>query len=224
VIEHENDRAFEVRVPELGRRHQQPTDKTFGDLGPRCTVPDDIGTVIDPGSVGIVGIVRPRIGLVSGHTLIMPPPGPTRAHPGRRHYGGVTVEPVTIYLHPACSKSRAATELLETGHVAFDAVDYLVTPPGAERLGQLLDMLDGAPTDLVRVDDDRFTELGLTAADIAHREGVVAVLVAHPELMQRPVVVRGNRAIVARPPDLLATFLADTTPTTDERNSPAPGV
>ena len=55
---------------------------------------------------------------------------------------------------------------------------------------------------------DRFTELGLTAADVADRAGVVAVLVAHPELMQRPVVVRGDRAVVARPPELVTELMA----------------
>jgi arsenate reductase len=57
------------------------------------------------------------------------------------------------------------------------------------------------------VDDDRFGALGLDAGDVADRDGVIAVLVAHPELMQRPVVVRGDRVVVARPPELVLELL-----------------
>jgi arsenate reductase (glutaredoxin) len=119
------------------------------------------------------------------------------------------VETLTVFVHPTCSKSRTVTEVLEARGAPFVTVDYLESPPGADTLGHLLDMLGGAPADLVRVDDNRFVELGLSAADVAGRAGVIAVLVAHPELMQRPVVVRGHRAVVARPPDVLDAFLTD---------------
>jgi arsenate reductase len=100
---------------------------------------------------------------------------------------------VTVYAHPTCSKSRAATALLDDDTVA-----------------RILDMLAGEPALLVRTDDARYGELGLTAADVADRAGVVSVLVAHPELMQRPVVVRNGRAVVARPPELLNQLLDET--------------
>jgi len=116
------------------------------------------------------------------------------------------VPPPTVYAHPTCSKSRAATEILTSRGVVFETVDYLETPPDAATVGRLLDMLDGPPAALVRADDARFGELGLTSADIAGRPGVIAVLVAHPELLQRPVVVVGHRAVVARPPELLLTL------------------
>jgi arsenate reductase len=120
------------------------------------------------------------------------------------------VDLLTVFVHPTCSKSRAATDILEQRGAPFVAVDYLESPPGAETLGKLLDMLGGPAADLVRVDDDRFVELGLSTADVGDRAGVIAVLVAHPELMQRPVVVRGNRAVVARPPEILETLFTDT--------------
>ena len=117
------------------------------------------------------------------------------------------MDPVTVYVHPTCSKSRAATELLEAVGTAFRAVDYLETPPDAVTLGRLLDMLAGPPAQLVRTDDPRYGELGLTPTDVADRAAVIAVLLAHPELMQRPVVVRNGRAVVARPPELLIPLL-----------------
>ncbi|HXQ60280.1 MAG TPA: ArsC/Spx/MgsR family protein [Acidimicrobiales bacterium] len=117
---------------------------------------------------------------------------------------------VTVYVHPTCSKSRAVTELLDGRGTEFHAVNYLETPADAETLGRLLDMLAGPPAQLVRTDDTRYGELGLTAADVADRAGVIIVLLAHPELMQRPVVVRNGRAVVARPPELLIPLLDDT--------------
>ena len=133
---------------------------------------------------------------------------------GRRRRDGETaplrwggVDPVTVYVHPTCSKSQAVVELLDARDEVVRIVDYIEAPPGAEALGQLLDMLGGAPMDLVRVEDDRFAGLGLAVADVSDRAGVIAVLVAHPELMQRPVVVQANRAVVARPPELAVELL-----------------
>jgi arsenate reductase (glutaredoxin) len=133
------------------------------------------------------------------------------------------VDTLTVYAHPACSKSRRAVELLEARHARFHTVNYLDTPLSAEELGTLVDMLDGTPAELVRLDDDRFGELGLSAADVADRTGVIALLVAHPELMQRPVVTRGGRAVVARPPErLLTTFFGDGNAGPVEAEGPGP--
>ena len=67
-------------------------------------------------------------------------------------------------------------------------------------------MLDGPVADLVRK-DKRFKELGLIANDYAEKKAVVALLMKHPDLMQRPIVIRGKRAIIARPPEKLAALL-----------------
>jgi len=110
---------------------------------------------------------------------------------------------VTVYVHPTCSKSRQARELLDGRGQPYQAVDYLTTVLGRDDLGRLLDRLGDHPSALVRVDDAGFAELGLTADDVRDRAGVLAVLGRHPELMQRPVVVRGERAVIARPPERL---------------------
>ena len=67
-------------------------------------------------------------------------------------------------------------------------------------------MLDDPVADLVRK-DKRFKELGLNPADYADKKTVVALLLMYPELMQRPIVIRGKRAIIARPPEKLETLL-----------------
>jgi arsenate reductase len=67
-------------------------------------------------------------------------------------------------------------------------------------------MLDGPVAELVRK-DKRFKELGLNPADYADKKAVIALLLEHPELMQRPIVIRGKRAIIARPPEKLEALL-----------------
>jgi arsenate reductase len=69
---------------------------------------------------------------------------------------------------------------------------------GSRAYEALLSLLAGPPADLVRK-DKRFAELGLDAKDYITREQVVTLLLAHPELMERPVVIRGKRAVIARP-------------------------
>ena len=97
-------------------------------------------------------------------------------------------------------------ELLHSRDVEFDIIEYLKKPPTRETLEQIIDMLDGPAADLVRK-DKRFKELGLNADNYAEKKTVVALLTKHPELMQRPIVIRGKRAIIARPPEKLATLL-----------------
>ena len=88
---------------------------------------------------------------------------------------------------------QAAEEL----GVDVEVVRYLDTPPDEATLRSILDQLDDPPADLVR--REKWSELGVTADDVATVDGVVAVLLAHPELMQRPVVVKDGRAVIGRP-------------------------
>jgi arsenate reductase len=80
------------------------------------------------------------------------------------------------------------------------------TPLDRATLERLLALLAGPPGDLVRK-DKRFTELGLRAEDYTTRARVVALLLEHPELMERPVVVRGERAVIARPSEKVLELL-----------------
>jgi arsenate reductase (glutaredoxin) len=109
---------------------------------------------------------------------------------------------VTLYHNPACTHSRGALALLTERGVAFDTIEYLKTPPTRETLEGIIAMLEGPVADLVRK-DKRFDELKLNAADYTARETVIPLLLRHPELMQRPIVIREGRAIIARPANLL---------------------
>jgi arsenate reductase (glutaredoxin) len=97
-------------------------------------------------------------------------------------------------------------ELLRERGVEFDIIEYLKNPPTREALEKILAMLEGPPADLVRK-DKRFAELSLKAEDYTEPKKIVALLLQHPELMQRPIVIRGNRALIARPPEKLTALL-----------------
>jgi arsenate reductase len=90
--------------------------------------------------------------------------------------------------------------------VEFDTVEYLKHPLDRATLERILSMLDVAPAELVRK-DRRFKELELSDTDYTTPEAVVGLLLEHPELMQRPIIVRGGRAVIARPPERLEPLL-----------------
>ena len=116
------------------------------------------------------------------------------------------MERVKIYHNPMCSKSRGALDLLRERGVGHDVIEYLQAPPDGATLARMLDLLPGAPAELVRK-DKRFRELGLNERDYVTREQVIALLLAHPELMERPVVIRGKRAVIARPSEKVLDLL-----------------
>ena len=105
---------------------------------------------------------------------------------------------IRIYHNPACSHSRGALQILEERAAGAEVVLYLESPPSKAELERFLELLDDPPGDLVRK-DKRFAELGLAESDCQTPEQVVAVLLQHPELMQRPIIVNQDRAVLARP-------------------------
>jgi arsenate reductase (glutaredoxin) len=105
---------------------------------------------------------------------------------------------ITLYHNPACSHSRGALALLTERGVGFDTIEYLKTPPSRRALEDIIGILEEPVADLVRK-DKRFEELKLNAADYTTAPTVIDLLLRYPELMQRPIVIRGGRAIIARP-------------------------
>ena len=91
--------------------------------------------------------------------------------------------------------------------VDVDVVRYLDTPPDAATLRLIIGKLEDEPAELVRRDD--WAELGVTAEDVATADGVVDVLVAHPRLLQRPLVVTPEVAIIGRPTERVRALLED---------------
>jgi arsenate reductase len=97
-------------------------------------------------------------------------------------------------------------EILQDRGVEFDVVEYLKKPLNRADFERILDAIPDEPAELVRK-DKRFGELGLDADDYVTRETVIALLLEHPELMQRPVVFKGDEALIARPSDTVLAFL-----------------
>lgn len=116
------------------------------------------------------------------------------------------MERVVLYHNPACSKSRGAKAILEALDVDFDIVEYLKTPLGEAELRRILDLVDDLPAELVRRDAN-FRMLGLNAGDYTTEDAVVDLLLRHPGLMQRPVAVRGERAVIACPSERVEELL-----------------
>lgn len=123
---------------------------------------------------------------------------------GARSDGGLydprLMADVRIFHNPQCSKSRETLALLTERGLDVEVVRYLDEPPSRADLERLLDELDVEPAALVRTGDPRFKELGLDKADYVGRDEVVALLVEHPRLMERPVVEVGGAARLGRPP------------------------
>ncbi|MGZ4799965.1 MAG: arsenate reductase (glutaredoxin) [Acidimicrobiia bacterium] len=116
------------------------------------------------------------------------------------------MEEFVVYHNPSCSKSRGALEILREQGIDTDVVEYLKAPPDRATLERIVDAIPNPPADLVRK-DKRFKELGLDASDYTSRAAVVDLLLAHPELMERPVVFRGERAVIARPSETVLALI-----------------
>jgi arsenate reductase (glutaredoxin) len=96
--------------------------------------------------------------------------------------------------------------LLRARGVEFDIVEYLKTPLHRTALERIVAMLDTPPAELVRK-DRKFEGLQLKPADYVSAEDVVALLLKYPELMQRPIVVKGDKAVIARPLERMLPLL-----------------
>lgn len=133
----------------------------------------------------------------------------------------MTIPPITLYVHETCSKSAAACThvdhlVAETG-VAVAIRNYLAEPMSADELLGLVSAVDADPARLVRSWDDR------DPASVS-TDDVVRHLVQHPDDMQRPILQVGDRAIIARPPELVIEALqsvVDTAPTSGPNDTPA---
>lgn len=113
--------------------------------------------------------------------------------------------PIIIYHNPRCRKSREALQELETTHVEVHIVEYLKTPPSEKELKQLCSKLGLKPEEMVRKGEalykDEYKNKKLSDAEW------LRVLSTHPVLIERPIVIKGEKAVIARAPGLLPKFL-----------------
>ena len=116
------------------------------------------------------------------------------------------MDPLVIYFNPQCSKCKFALQSLESADVPCEVVRYLEQPLDRDQLTSLIDQLVDSPIDLVRR-DRKFAELGLRFSDYQAKEEIISLLLEHPDLMQRPVIVRDGTAAIARSPEVVSRFI-----------------
>jgi arsenate reductase len=116
---------------------------------------------------------------------------------------------VVIFHNPNCSTSKHAVGVADELGVDYEVVKYMLKAERPDRaaIAELVAQLEDPSTDLVRR-DAQFAKLGLTDADVATDEQVIDVLGEHPQLLQRPVLVKGGVAIIGRPKDRVEPFLS----------------
>lgn len=119
-------------------------------------------------------------------------------------------EPPLLLHNPRCSKSRAAKQLLEQEQVEFEERRYLERPLGRDELQALAERLGLHPREWVRAGERRYAELGLRPDLPA--AALLDALAAHPELLERPILVTARAARVGRPPERVLELLEDKEP------------
>lgn len=105
-----------------------------------------------------------------------------------------------IYHNPRCSKSRQTLEILNEKGVEVEIVEYLKTPPSAEELAGVISALGVTPQDVMRKKEAEYKEAGLDN-DSLSSEKQIELMVAYPKVIERPIVIKGKKAVVGRPPE-----------------------
>lgn len=114
---------------------------------------------------------------------------------------------LTLYHNPRCSKSRSALQLLEARGLTPTIVRYLETPPSAAQLQAVLSKLGIAARQLLRSGEADYQTLNLADPSLSETQ-LIAAMVAHPTLIERPILIAGDRAVIGRPPEKVLEILA----------------
>ncbi len=111
---------------------------------------------------------------------------------------------ITIYHNPRCSKSRQTLDLLQERGIEPEIIEYLVTPPDAEELKTILGLLGKGPRDIMRKKEAK--EAGLDDPGLDD-DALIAGMAANPVVIERPIVINGNKAALGRPPESVIDIL-----------------
>ena len=112
---------------------------------------------------------------------------------------------IQIWHNPKCSKSRAAMELLENKNIDANVVKYLEQTPTKEQLKDVLSKLKISAKELLRTSEDIYKELNLK--DINDEETLIDFMVKNPILIERPIIIKGDKAVIARPIENLSELI-----------------
>ncbi len=107
------------------------------------------------------------------------------------------MEKIVVWHNPRCSKSRNGISYLDEKGVEYEVRRYLDESPTVEELRELLKKLGMTPRELMRTKEKIYRELGLK--EVEDEEKLIEAMAEHPKLIERPIVIRGDKAVVARP-------------------------
>ena len=113
---------------------------------------------------------------------------------------------VVIFHNPRCTKSRQTLQLLLDQGIEPEVVEYLKQPPSKTRLKQILKMLDMKPRELMRRKEKEYKELGLDDESLS-QEQLIDAMIETPKLIERPIVIKGDKAAIGRPPENVLEIL-----------------
>lgn len=113
---------------------------------------------------------------------------------------------ITIYINPKCSKCRLSLELLDVNNVDVKVIEYLNTPPDKAELTKILQLLNMEPRDLMRQFEAPYKELKLDDACLS-KDQLIMAMIENPILIERPIVINGNKATIGRPPEKILDIL-----------------
>lgn len=114
---------------------------------------------------------------------------------------------LTLYHNPRCSKSRGALELIEARGLQPTVIRYLENPPSAGELAALLGKLGISARELLRSGEDEYRNLGLADPSLSEDQ-LIEAMVQHPRLIERPILVAGDKAVIGRPAEKVLELLA----------------
>jgi len=115
-------------------------------------------------------------------------------------------ETVRIFHNPRCSKCRQTMDILHDKGLNTSVIEYLKTPPDITELTEILQMLGIEPRDLMRKHEAPYKDNDLDNPELS-REQLIKTMVANPILIERPIVIKGNKAIIGRPPEKVLEIL-----------------
>ncbi len=119
----------------------------------------------------------------------------------------MTTDITVIYHNPRCSKSRETLQILEDNHQQPDIIEYLENPPTAQELKRIIAMLGISARELLRNTEPVYQEAELND-DSLSEDDIIEAICRYPALMQRPIVICGNRAVIGRPPVRVLEIIA----------------
>ena len=115
-------------------------------------------------------------------------------------------EKTQIFHNPRCSKSRQTLELLKGKGIEPEIIEYLQKPPDIEELEHILTLLKLEPRQLMRTHEKEYSKLELGNPKLS-RDQLIRAMVDHPILIERPIVIRNNRAMIGRPPEKILELI-----------------